>query len=108
LLHAGHSKLHIPSEIEEAKGLFPEIRFTYGQTIGIHSEVFEILKTRLKDINFDIYAKHPETVILLIARGSSDADAIADVYKISNILNNQLDVLAVETAFMGVAEPTVA
>lgn len=108
LLHAGHSKLHIPSEIEEAKGLFPEIRFTYGQTIGIHSEVFEILKTRLTDINFDIYAKHPETVILLIARGSSDADAIADVYKISNILNNQLDVLAVETAFMGVAEPTVA
>ncbi|BDH61878.1 hypothetical protein MTP04_20080 [Lysinibacillus sp. PLM2] len=107
LLHAGHSKLHIPAEIEEAKGLFPEIRFTYGQTIGIHPEVFEILKTRLIDINFDIHAKHPETAILLIGRGSSDAEAISDFYKISKILNNQLDVLAVESAFMGIAEPTV-
>lgn len=107
LLHAGHSKLHIPAEIEEAKGLFPEIRFTYGQTIGIHSKVFDILKTRLTDINFDIYAKHPETAILLIGRGSSDADTITDFEKISNTLNNQLDVLAVEVAFMGVAEPTV-
>ena len=41
LLHAGHSKLHIPAEIEDAKKKYPDVQFTYGQTIGVHSEVFD-------------------------------------------------------------------
>lgn len=107
LLSAGHSKLHIPAEIEEAKEQFPDIRFTYGQTIGIHDEIFEILKTRLLDMEFDVEAHHPETAILLIGRGCSDDDALADFHKIANQLEQQLDVIAVEQAFMGVAQPTV-
>ncbi|MER2037280.1 MAG: CbiX/SirB N-terminal domain-containing protein [Solibacillus sp.] len=107
LLHAGHSKLHIPAEIEEAKEQFPDIRFTYGQTIGIHDEIFGILKTRLTEIGFDVDGAHPQTAILLIGRGCSDDAAIQDFYTISNMLYEQLDVMTVEQAFMGVAEPTV-
>src|SRR5690606_15295888 len=36
LLPAGHSKIHIPAEIDEAKEKFPNVSFTYGRPIGIH------------------------------------------------------------------------
>ncbi|WP_342513641.1 CbiX/SirB N-terminal domain-containing protein [Sporosarcina sp. FSL K6-1522] len=107
LLHAGHSKLHIPAEIEEAKGLFPDIRFTYGQTIGIHDEVLDILKTRLAEVGFDVNQKHEETAILFIGRGSSDVDAKADFYTIREKLWEQVNVPILECAFIGVTTPTV-
>ncbi|MGG1679052.1 CbiX/SirB N-terminal domain-containing protein [Neobacillus sp. NRS-1170] len=107
LLHAGHSKLHIPAEIEHAKEHFPDVRFTYGQTIGVHEEVFEILKTRLAEAGFDVDQKHEDTAILLIGRGGSDAYANGDFYKISRLLWEKLNVPIVESAFMGVTTPTV-
>ncbi|WP_078433757.1 CbiX/SirB N-terminal domain-containing protein [Metabacillus halosaccharovorans] len=107
LLHAGHSKLHIPAEIEHAKEHFPDVRFTYGQTIGVHEEVFEILKTRLIEAGFDVDQKHEDTAILLIGRGGSDPYANGDFYKISRLLWEKLHVPIVESAFMGVTTPTV-
>lgn len=107
LLHAGHSKLHIPAEIEHAKEHFPDIRFTYGQTIGVHDEAIEILKSRLTEVGFDSNAKHTDTAILLIGRGGSDPGANSDFYKISRLLWESLDVEIIENAFMGVTSPTV-
>ena len=107
LLHAGHSKLHIPAEIEEAKEQFPDIRFTYGQTIGIHDEIFEVLKSRLQEVGFDPSVKHEDTAILLIARGSSDLDAKTNFYEISRKFSEQVNVPILECAFMGVTTPTV-
>lgn len=36
LLAAGHSKIHIPAAIDEAKVKYPEVQFTYGRPFGIH------------------------------------------------------------------------
>lgn len=107
LLHAGHSKMHIPAEIEHAKEHFPDVRFTYGQTIGIHEEIFEILKSRLKEVGFNPEEKHEDTAILLVARGGSDPYANGDFYKITRLLWEKLDVPIVESAFMGVTTPSV-
>lgn len=107
LLHAGHSKLHIPAEIEHASEHFPDVRFTYGQTIGIHEEIFEILKSRLTEVGFNPEEKHEDTAILLIARGGSDPYANGDFYKITRLLWEKLDVPIVESAFMGVTTPSV-
>lgn len=107
LLHAGHSKMHIPAEIEHAKEHFPDVRFTYGQTIGIHEEIFEILKSRLTEVGFNPEEKHEDTAILLIARGGSDPYANGDFYKITRLLWEKLDVPIVESAFMGVTTPSV-
>jgi sirohydrochlorin cobaltochelatase len=107
LLHAGHSKLHIPAEIEHAKEHFPDVQFTYGQTIGVHEEVFEILKSRLTEAGFDVNQKYEDTAILLIGRGGSDPYANGDFYKISRLLWEKLNVPIVESAFMGVTTPTV-
>lgn len=107
LLHAGHSKMHIPAEIEHAGEHFPDVRFTYGQTIGIHEEIFEILKSRLAEVGFNPDEKHEDTAILLIARGGSDPYANGDFYKITRLLWEKLDVPIVESAFMGVTTPSV-
>lgn len=107
LLHAGHSKMHIPAEIEHAREHFPDVRFTYGQTIGIHEEIFEILKSRLTEVGFNPDEKHADTAILLIARGGSDPYANGDFYKITRLLWEKLDVPIVESAFMGVTTPSV-
>lgn len=107
LLHAGHSKLHIPAEIEHAREHYPNVHFTYGQTIGIHEEIFAILQDRLAETGFDAEANHEDTAILLIARGGSDPYANGDFYKITRLLWEKLSVPYVESAFMGVTDPRV-
>jgi len=107
LLHAGHSKLHIPAEIEHAREHYPNITFTYGQTIGIHEEIFAILQDRLVEIGFNTEQEQEDTAVLLIARGGSDPYANGDFYKITRLLWEKLPVKYVESAFMGVTDPRV-
>lgn len=107
LLHAGHSKLHIPAEIEHAKEHYPDVQFVYGKTITIHDEIFNILIDRLEEVGFDTTAKHEDTAILLIGRGGSDMHANGDFYKITRLLWEKLQVKYVESAFMGVTDPRV-
>lgn len=107
LLHAGHSKIHIPAEIVEAQEKYPHVKFTYGEVLGIHEEIFHILIERLKEIGFVPEEKNEDTAILLIARGGSNPNANGDFYKITRLLWEKLNVRYVESAFMGVTEPRV-
>jgi sirohydrochlorin cobaltochelatase len=107
LLQAGHSKIHIPAAIDEAKEKYPAIQFTYGKPIGVHEEAFEILKTRLTEINEDWNQTSENTAVLLLGRGGSDPDANSDLYKISRLLWEKTKYPIVEPAFMGVTNPLV-
>lgn len=107
LLHAGHSKLHIPAEIQDAIEKYPNVKFTYGETISVHPLIFDILVDRLQETGLDTTAKHEDTAILLIGRGGSDAGANSDFYKITRMLWEKLQVKWVESAFMGVTDPRV-
>jgi sirohydrochlorin cobaltochelatase len=107
LLQAGHSKIHIPAAIDEAKEKYPNVRFTYGRPIGVHEETFEILKTRLAEIGENVEHPPSDTAILLLGRGGSDADANSDLYKISRLLWEKTNYKLVEPAFMGVTNPLV-
>ena len=90
-----------------ARSKYPDVQFTYGQTIGVHEEVLSILTDRLEEVGFDTAAEHEDTAILLIGRGGSDADANSDFYKITRLLWEKLNVKWVESAFMGVTTPLV-
>jgi sirohydrochlorin cobaltochelatase len=107
LLPAGHSKIHIPAAIDEARVQYPHVQFTYGRPIGIHEETFDILATRLVESGLDLDAEHEDTAVLLVGRGSSDPDANSDLFKITRMLWERLNVKWVETAFMGVTSPLV-
>lgn len=107
LFAAGHSKIHIPAAIDEAKAKYPHVRFIYGRPIGIHDEVFRILASRLTEIGMDVEEKAEDTAVLVVGRGSSDPDANSDVCKLSRMLWERLHVKWVETCFIGVTQPSV-
>lgn len=107
LLQAGHSKIHIPAAIDEAKEKYPHVQFAYGRPLGVHEQIFEILKFRLEEAGLNLEVEHPDTAVLLIGRGGSDADANSDFFKITRLLWEKLNVKWVESAFMGVTDPLV-
>ena len=107
LLQAGHSKIHIPAAIDEAKTQYPHVQFTYGRPIGIHEDALEICISRLEEMGENLQEPGEDTAVLLLGRGGSDADANSDLYKISRLLWEKLHYKIIEPAFMGVTDPLV-
>ncbi|WP_332630555.1 sirohydrochlorin chelatase [Halalkalibacter flavus] len=107
LLAAGHSKIHIPAAIDEAKKKYPHVQFTYGRPFGIHEETMEICKSRLEDMGENLIEPGYDTAVLLLGRGGSDPDANSDLYKITRLLWEKLNYQLVEPAFMGVTDPLI-
>jgi sirohydrochlorin cobaltochelatase len=107
LFSAGHAKIHIPAAIDEAKLKYPEVAFTYGRPIGVHEQILDILTARVRDIGFNPETESEDTALLIVGRGSSDADANSDLFKISRLFWEKLKVKWVETAFIGVTAPLI-
>lgn len=107
LLQAGHSKIHIPAAIDEARERYPHIGFTYGRPIGIHEENTTILTSRLTELGEDVTNPSDDAAILLLGRGGSDPDANSDLYKMARLLWESTNYSIVEPAFMGVTNPLV-
>ncbi|WP_458414086.1 sirohydrochlorin chelatase [Schinkia sp. CFF1] len=107
LLQAGHSKIHIPACIDEAKEKYSHVRFTYGRPIGIHDAALEICMDRLQEIELNESVEDHDTAIILLGRGGSDPDANSDLYKITRLLWEKLNYCLVEPAFMGVTKPLI-
>ncbi|MBP1962073.1 sirohydrochlorin chelatase [Paenibacillus aceris] len=105
LFAAGHAKIHIPSAIDDAKRKYPLVKFTYGRPIGVHEQILEILSSRVEDLGVQVDEDLGETALLIVGRGSSDADANSDLFKISRLFWEKLQVKWVETAFIGVTAP---
>ncbi|SDH46166.1 sirohydrochlorin chelatase [Alteribacillus bidgolensis] len=104
---AGHSKIHIPHAMDEAKEKYPNVRFTYGRPIGIHPEMVNILQEKLADETMLPEEGDADTAVLLVGRGSSDADANSELFKLSRLLTEKLDHQVVEISYIGVTKPTV-
>lgn len=107
LLPAGHSKLHIPAEIDEAKARYPHIMFRYGRPIGVHEQTFAILRERLQEIGERPEEPDDGTAVILLGRGGSDPDANSDLYKIARLFWEQTGYALIEPAFMGVTTPSL-
>jgi len=108
LLPAGHSKIHIPAALDEAKKKHPHIQFTYGRPIGVHEQSTHILITRLEELGIKADEKQEDTAVLVVGRGSSDPDANSDLFKMTRMLWERMNVKWVETAFIGVTDPLIA
>lgn len=107
LLAAGHSKIHIPAAIDEAKKQYPLVKFTYGRPFGIHEEAIEICKSRLEEVGENLAEPKEDTAVVLLGRGGSDPDANSDLYKINRLLWEKTNYKLVEPAFMGVTDPLI-
>ncbi|ARU61490.1 sirohydrochlorin chelatase [Tumebacillus avium] len=109
LFGAGHSKLHIPHEIDEAKERHPHVNFSYGKPIGVHAKALDILTSRLDQAGFSAPQEgRSDDAVLIVGRGSSDPDANSDLCKIARLLFEKVPVRIVETCYIGVTEPDFA
>lgn len=112
LMAAGHTKIHIPDAIDEAKRTYPHVKFAYGRPIGVHQKILNILKSRLAESGYQALAgeqggRDADTAVLILGRGSSDGDANSDFYKMLRYFWEQVPVKWVEGCFIGVTEPTL-
>lgn len=107
LFSAGHAKIHIPAEIDEAKVKYPGVQFIYGRPIGVHDQILEILMSRVGGAGISALEQLEDTALLVVGRGSSDPDANSDLFKISRLLWEKMKVKFVETAFIGVTAPLI-
>jgi len=108
LFGAGHSKLHIPHMIDEAREQYPDVTFHYGKPIGVHTKALDILSARLAEAGCVAGEGRSNEAVLLVGRGSSDPDANGDLHKMARLLWERSPVRYVETCFIGVTDPDFA
>lgn len=103
LFMAGHAKIHIPLFLHEAQATYPDVQFTYARPLEVDELIMPVLEKRIRQAVGDGVAE--ETVCLLVGRGSSDAGANSDLYKLARLLWERLREPWVEVCFIGVTDP---
>lgn len=81
LLTAGHAKIDIPEQLQKTMTHYPEVTLQYGDTLGVHPDLIDVLKKRMATINM----KEEQPAVLLVGRGSSDPvihDYFTEILKI--------------------------
>ena len=106
LVAAGHSKGDIPAALEREKGRHPGLTFRYGRPLGPHPLLLEQLEERLAEVV--PRAQWADTAVVLVGRGATDPDANAEVAKLARLLLEGRGIGTVETAYVSLAEPSVA
>lgn len=103
---AGHVKMEIPEAIEHARERHPQVQFRYAKHLGMNRAMLDILKRSLQSAMHEIDVPDPKTTgIILLGRGSSDADANGDVAKMARWLFEDGDHELVDIAFTGITWP---
>jgi sirohydrochlorin ferrochelatase len=102
LLAAQHAKHDIPSEIDKAKKQHPQVRFTYGEPLGVHELLIDTLQNRILEAG----CPTKDASVLVIGRGSSDPAVKRDLDKIATRLRDKYAYEAVDTCFLYGMGPT--
>jgi sirohydrochlorin cobaltochelatase len=103
LVTAGHAKGDIPASLARERERHQGLSFVYGRPLGPHPTVLALLRERLAEV-----APDPETMVLLVGRGSTDPDANAEVARAARLLAETTPVAGVEYAFVSLAVPAVS
>ncbi|GII21507.1 sirohydrochlorin chelatase [Planosporangium mesophilum] len=103
LVAAGHAKGDIPASLARERQRHIGLSFVYGRPLGPHPTILALLRERLAEISPD-----PDTMVLLVGRGSTDPDANAEVARAARLLAETRPGAGVEYAFVSLAEPGVA
>ena len=110
LFAAGHAKVEIPGYLDEARRRYPQVEFAYGRPFGVDPLLLEVVGQRFSEV--EAVAQGPfdrtGTGVVLVGRGSSDADANSDLAKIARLLAEGFGFLTVEVSYTGVALPDPA
>jgi len=101
LLTAGHAKEDIPAELAKAVQLFPEVAIRYGQPLGVHEQIIDVLIDRMKEAA----SISPDASVLLVGRGSSDPATKEDFTRILDLFQTKTKLTDVTIGYMAACEP---
>ncbi len=107
LLAAGHVKVELPHELDEARARHPNVEFFYGRHIGLDPLVIDVVNQRLAAVEAETAWPGDETAVLVVGRGSSDPDANSELYKLARLLWESRRYPWVEACFIGVTGPSL-
>jgi sirohydrochlorin cobaltochelatase len=106
LMAAGHAKNDIPSEIHDARLLYPKVDFHYGRHLHLHAKIIELSRLRIEEAESRARPHdRRDTLLMVVARGSSDPDANADVLKLARILWEGMGFGWGAASYIGVTTP---
>src|SRR5437870_662729 len=109
LLHqAGHSKRDVPGQLLAALAQRPEVRLSTTPSLGIQSRLLDVIIERADQAERLFRGADPTpTALLLVGRGSTDAEANAEFFEVARLLKPRTAYGWVEGCFVSLAEPYV-
>ncbi|MFC0556379.1 sirohydrochlorin chelatase [Planotetraspora thailandica] len=106
LTAAYHSRVDIPAALRETSARRPRLHIAYGDTLGPHPLLIAALERRLTEAG--VTPGDPETAVVLVSAGSSDARANAVITRMAREWARARPWWSVTAAFASAASPTPA
>lgn len=105
---AGHAKHDMPEQVRQARARQPELAVALAHGLGTDPLLFECVEDRIAEATAGSEETGPqETAVLLVARGTSDPDANADMFRTGRLLWERNAFRWVEVGFVSLAQPFV-
>ncbi|MFB6344729.1 MAG: sirohydrochlorin chelatase [bacterium] len=107
LLPGRHTMDHLPGVIGWAQRHFPEVEFYYGNFIGNHPYVLEILYSNYRQLCSDLPGRHrdEETAVVVVGRGSTSSRSNRTFEKMVDRFQQQFEIPNVTYCYVSLAEP---
>lgn len=106
LFAAGHVKRDIPLAIDQAARQFG-MHVVMGEHLGCRRALVELSTLRFREATADLQSGDGNTLLLLVGRGSNDADATEQMLRFAELRGRQDGVAKVVVAFLAMASPPV-
>ncbi len=108
LFFAGHGKADMPAQVQEARARHPQLDLRSKPILGTDTALLEIAEQRIAEAQAGLPPIDPEQVaVLLVGRGTTDAEANAEMFKIGRLLWERNPFGWVECGFVSLAWPDV-
>ncbi|WP_020406272.1 sirohydrochlorin chelatase [Hahella ganghwensis] len=112
LMAGGHAKNDIPSELN-ALQLEYGIKIDYGAELGVNPKMLQAAQARIEQAEEELKAQvgsgyqRKDTLLVVVGRGASDADANSNICKITRFLEEGMGFGWATTCYSGVTTPLV-
>ncbi|MDQ7017428.1 MAG: sirohydrochlorin chelatase, partial [Gammaproteobacteria bacterium] len=108
LMVGAHAKNDIPSELNALQQQFG-VKIEYGAELGVNAKMLQAAEARILEAeqSFGEGYDRKETLLVVIGRGASDADANSNISKITRFLEEGMGFGWAVTGYSGVTSPLV-
>jgi sirohydrochlorin ferrochelatase len=106
LFLAAHARRDIPAAISAVAADYPHLEIAQSAPLGCHDRLLELSALRFGEA----LSPHPpvpanETVLVMVGRGSHDAEATAEMQRFVTLRAQRTPVASARAAFVSMAEP---